>query len=70
MKWTSYVNGTEMWGSLGLMGEENMMCAVVVNASDESEAASELVKDSPWLETSLPITGGLSVGSEKSMARR
>ena len=52
------------------MGEEKVMCAVVVNASDESEAASELVKDSPWLETSLPITGGLSVGSEKSPARR
>ena len=52
------------------MGDEKVICAVVVNASDESEAASELVKDSPWLEASLPITGGLSVGSEKSPARR
>lgn len=52
------------------MGEENVTCAAVVNGSDESEAASEVVKDSPWLRASLPITGGLSVGSVKSPARR
>ena len=72
----SYVKGTVTRGSLALIGDEKVKWAVGSSMeaeeregdADGSESGS--LNESPWLMTSLPITGGLSTGVVKSLDRR